>query len=128
MTKARIRKSRTTDPTLCYIDDGVWAYFTTLPLDEATGDDWDDAHYELNAGAPYAQDGAVPTRIAFDGDFDEPCDHGSWSVDQINAGRIPWLAAPYVMPPCVIYAGTSLSEFKRLIREAGGRIFVEEEK
>lgn len=42
---------------LCYVDkerDGATiAYFTTQPLAEAWGDDWDDAPYEHNAGTPY---------------------------------------------------------------------------
>lgn len=37
---------------LCYID-GPWAYFTTQPVAEQWGDDWDDAPYEHNAGDPY---------------------------------------------------------------------------
>ena len=31
----------------------LYAYFTPLPLDEQTGDDWNDAPYDCNAGAPY---------------------------------------------------------------------------
>lgn len=42
---------------LCYADldrDGaIIAYFTTQPIAEAWGDDWDDAPYEHNAGPPY---------------------------------------------------------------------------
>lgn len=38
--------------TLCYVD-GNRAYFTTQPLDQQWGDDWDDAPYEHNAGTPY---------------------------------------------------------------------------
>lgn len=42
---------------LCYIDDDTaTAYFTTQPLAEAWGDDWDDAPYEHNAGTPYVWD------------------------------------------------------------------------
>lgn len=37
---------------LCYVD-GPWAYFTTQPLEDQWGDDWDDAPYEHNAGEPY---------------------------------------------------------------------------
>lgn len=37
---------------LCYID-GPWAFFTTQPLDQQWGDDWNDAPYEHNAGDPY---------------------------------------------------------------------------
>lgn len=38
---------------LCYIDDSKGAYFTTQPLEEQWGDDWNDAPYEHNAGPPY---------------------------------------------------------------------------
>jgi hypothetical protein len=37
---------------LCYVK-GNWAYFTSRPLSEQTGDDWNDAPYEHNAGTPY---------------------------------------------------------------------------
>lgn len=36
------------DFKLCYVDDG-FAYFTTKPLTEQWGDDWNDAPYEHNA-------------------------------------------------------------------------------
>ena len=39
-------------PILCYVR-GAWAYFTTQPLEDQWGDDWDDAPYEHNAGSPY---------------------------------------------------------------------------
>jgi hypothetical protein len=39
-------------PVLCYVE-GFWAFFTTRPLAEQWGDDWDDAPYEHNAGRPY---------------------------------------------------------------------------
>ena len=37
---------------LCYVS-GSWAYFTSKPLKEQWGDDWNDAPYEHNAGTPY---------------------------------------------------------------------------
>lgn len=40
------------DYKLCYISENI-AYFTTLPLSEQWGDDWNDAPYEHNAGPPY---------------------------------------------------------------------------
>jgi len=39
-------------PRLCYVE-RQWAYFTTRPIAEQWGDDWDDAPYEHNAGEPY---------------------------------------------------------------------------
>lgn len=44
--------SETNEPVLCYVC-GPWAYFTTRPLADQWGDDWDDAPYEHNAGTPY---------------------------------------------------------------------------
>jgi hypothetical protein len=41
------------EPRLCYVSDGL-AYFTTRPVTEQWGDDWNDAPYEHNAGLPYA--------------------------------------------------------------------------
>lgn len=37
---------------LCYVN-GSWAWFTSKPLSEQWGDDWNDAPYEHNAGRPY---------------------------------------------------------------------------
>jgi hypothetical protein len=43
---------------LCYVetceDDAVTCYFTTAPLNEQWGDDWNDTPFEHNAGTPYA--------------------------------------------------------------------------
>jgi hypothetical protein len=46
------RVERIVVPVLCYVD-GCWAFFTTKPLSEQWGDDWNDAPYEHNAGRPY---------------------------------------------------------------------------
>lgn len=37
---------------LCYVK-GCFAYFTSQPVEEQWGDDWNDAPYEHNAGEPY---------------------------------------------------------------------------
>jgi hypothetical protein len=37
---------------LCYVS-GPWAYFTSRPLSQQWGDDWNDAPYEHNAERPY---------------------------------------------------------------------------
>ena len=125
------------DPYLCYVA-GPWAWFTTAPLGKQWGDDWNDAPYEHNAGDPY---GWAPhrnmepyrlTKVAWDGPFDTPADLGGinsrWSVAAINAGLIAWLqtSAWNPEPRVVIPAGTSLSDFKRLVCAAGGRVYVEE--
>ena len=124
------------DPYLCYVD-GPWAWFTTAPLGKQWGDDWNDAPYEHNAGDPYGWSTGRNmrryelTRVAWDGPFDAPCDLGGinsrWSVETINAGGIPWLQTDeWHKPHVVIPAGTSLSDFKRMMRAAGGRVYVEE--
>ena len=125
---------------LCYID-GNTAYFTTQPLADQWGDDWDDAPYEHNAGEPYTPmvyyyadgtqkksdrdwnaDGTPKWTILevdFTGDVRRPCDdvlNSPYSVERINQGVVPWLSVPF---DC-IYAGTSLAEFREFIQRAGG--------
>ena len=60
---------------------------------------------------------------AFDpGNFDTPEERGfDVSVEFINLGNMAWLLSsdPAVKP---IMAGATLSEFRRLLRAAGGRI------
>lgn len=116
------------EPVLCYVDE-CWAWFTTAPLDEQWGDDWDDAPYGYNAGGPYAWQShrGVPqymlTKIAFDAYVSEPgCP--DLSVQDINNGRLPWVTIWGGHGERVsIPAGTPLSEFKRLVREADGTIY-----
>lgn len=136
------------EPVLCYVS-GSCAYFTTQELSKQWGDDWNDAPYEHNAGEPYRwrpekwdqdQRKHVPNdeprwdivEVFFSSDLETP-DAGHlnspFSVEQINLGRTPWLFGDKWShtPGLRIMAGTSLSEFKRLIRENGGRIWVEEQ-
>jgi hypothetical protein len=73
------------------------------------------------------------TRVAFDDVMDTPREgvlNSSWSVQQINRGDVAWLR------PCrweeneaaqPIMAGTTLSEFKRLLALCGGKVYVAEE-
>ena len=119
-------------PVLCYVR-GQWAYFTTQVLAKQWGDDWNDAPYEHNAGLPYEYDehdrkkGREPWRIvklAFGAPLDEPCErqvNSSFSVEQINAGQVPWLAGA----KCNIMAGTPLDKFIAAIVEAGGKVYVD---
>ena len=138
------------EPVLCYVS-GSEAFFTTQPLDKQRGDDWNDAPYEHNAGKPYGYRDTkwdVATRewvpndapayeiieVFFISSLVPPCDdvgtgpNSRFSVEQINAKQVPWLSYGgwLGVPKVSIWAGTTLSEFKRLIREAGGRVFVEE--
>jgi len=122
---------------LCYVED-YRAYFTTQPLLEQWGDDWNDAPYEHNAGAPYEygdhdrKEGRKAWDIIsvfFTGNLDTPDEgyrNSPYSVEIINKGGVPWLATPdYVAGPKVsIYAGTSLPDFMSRINEAGGQVFM----
>jgi hypothetical protein len=115
------------EPILCYIKD-CWAFFTTKPLSEQWGDDWNDAPYEHNAGTPYQDTPGQITKLAWEANLDQPCDghrNSPWSVEQINAGAVAWLRSPsYVgRRKIVIPAGTPLSQFKSLINKAGGCVY-----
>jgi hypothetical protein len=121
------------EPVLCYVS-GSWAYFTTQPLEKQWGDDWNDAPYEHNAGRPYEwRDYNGEPRweivdVVFEGDFKEACEghlNSPFSVEDINAGKCPWLRA--WDGSLAIMAGTPVSQFKRLVKDSGGRVFVEEQ-
>jgi hypothetical protein len=132
-----MEKSKT--PVLCYVNES-WAYFTTKNLSEQWGDDWNDAPYEHNAEAPYEYSendkskGLKPwdiVKVAWEGDFLEPSyshNNSPWSVQQINSGAIAWLRSnPWVSKekPIVIAAGTSLEDFCHLIKQGGGKVYLQ---
>lgn len=117
---------------LCFVNE-PWAYFTTRPLPTQWGDDWNDAPYDCNAGAPYTGEGWEVFRVAYDGNFREPCSgchECLYSVQDINRGAAPWLVGigPGETPDRAlvtpIYAGTTYSEFVQLVLQAGGKIYV----
>jgi hypothetical protein len=125
----------TPDPVLCYVE-GPWAYFTTQALSDQSGDDWDDAWYEYNAGPPYepCEDEAGAWRIVrvvfvAGVEMEQPCCTSSYSVDDVNAKRVPWLmTARWCGPPVprvFVWAGTPLSEFIRVIQADGGHVYTE---
>jgi hypothetical protein len=119
---------------LCYVDE-TWAYFTTQSLESQWGDDWNDAPYEHNAGLPYE---ASPRdkkqweiiKLAYDGPLETPCygiPNSSMSVEDINNGACAWLVSSrYLDPPkrVIIPAGTDISKFIALIKEAGGEVYL----
>lgn len=89
---------------LCYVSGNI-LYFTDN-FEGQTGDDWDDAPYEHNAGEPYewVDEWSVEANkyrghirmIAFKADewLEYPCDghyNSPYSVDDINAGAIAWI-------------------------------------
>lgn len=121
------------EPILCYVS-GQWAYFTTRPLNKQWGDDWDDAPYEHNAGRPYTDLKEPPrwtiTQVAFEGPFDEPCANvcnSPYSVEVINRDVVPWLSTAtwYSGAHVEIPAGTPLSKFVELVKQGGGKVFLE---
>ena len=120
-------------PVLCYIG-GRCAYFTTQALNKQWGDDWDDAPYEHNAEVPYephvaGEDWEI-TRVVFEAPLDTPdagVSNSGYSVEMINRGDVAWLVPDQrgiikdgSQP---IPAGTTVSEFKRLIRLSGGEVY-----
>ncbi len=111
---------------LCFIKDQQ-AWFTTAPLNKQWGDDWNDAPYEHNAGRPY--DPPEPYEVGslfWEGSFDTPCVghiNSIWSVQDINAGKVPWLVSWGFEEKVSIMAGTTVEEFAKIIRQYGGDIY-----
>lgn len=122
---------------LCYVD-GCFAWFTTADLKDQWGDDWNDAPYEHNAGCPYewksyreCPEYKLQRVVFHDAILDTPCGfangNSAYSVEDINSGKVAWLATPRWTQSNVnvsIHAGVSIDEFERLIRLSGGNIYV----
>lgn len=121
---------------LVYVSES-WAYFTTRPdWQNQWGDDWNDAPYEHNAGEPYrwmpymAERGIEPyeiIKLAYDGPLVTPDWsqlNSPWSVQQINAGAVPWLQ-PFTTSDVQVFirAGVSVEEFQKLLAHAGGDVY-----
>jgi hypothetical protein len=122
---------------LCFVKDN-FAYFTTQPLADQRGDDWDDAPYESNAGYPYKwnvmQNFNKPKwaiyRVAYTGQFITPSEFirdGQVSVETINSGAVAWLKYhDYTDTPLQIniYAGTTLNNFIKMILAGDGMVYL----
>jgi hypothetical protein len=70
------------------------------------------------------------TKVAWEGDFVAPCDgyvNSPWSVAHINAGAVAWLCTCNLFKgiPVVIPAGTTIEQFCYLIRQGGGKVYIE---
>jgi hypothetical protein len=121
-----------TNAILCYVR-SPWAFFTTQPLKDQWGDDWNDKSFEHNSGDPYCcgpkdKKQWQIIKIAYDGDFATPDDgysNSPWSVEQINSGAISWLRSSQSGKNVVIPAGTTLELFIGLIHKGGGRVYME---
>jgi len=142
LTRGESPLSATTrSPVLCYVEE-QWAYFTTKKLSEQWGDDWNDIPYEHNAGEPYTytdhdrKEGCDPweiVKVAWEGDFETPCAHqlnSQWSVERINEGGVAWMQTSSWKSgeSVIIRAGTTLSDFCRLVAEGGGKVYFENAK
>lgn len=126
---------------LCYISQGR-AYFTTQPLGKQSGDDWNDAPYECNAGSPYEYradvdneeyEGKSPWGIAsiyFEASSGyEPSYNfynSPYSVDVINNRLVPWLTIRKSNEESVlIYAGIKYNDFIDAICGNGGKVWLD---
>jgi hypothetical protein len=134
-------ESQTGALRLCYVS-RPWAWFTTKPLDEQWGDDWNDAPYQHNAGWPYRDEEYTYVKVAFEGPFYAPGESprgeidgldDSWngvSVEEMNREeRHPWLIETnygdlYGERGVEIWAGTTLKEFIGLVEDAGGSVYL----
>lgn len=116
-----------------------YAYFTSLPLKDQWGDDWDDAPYEYNAGEPYDslyeetdENGhwkdyeivKVPFYLNFGGFSimrpEDYVDNSPFSVSDINSGAVAWIYARAKNKECngiSIMAGINPEEFLNKLKE-----------
>jgi hypothetical protein len=65
-------------------------------------------------------------KVAWDGPFVVPCDgclNSQWSVEQINAGAVAWLASQGINPPVAIVAGTLFDQFVEKVQGVGGTVY-----
>ena len=118
---------------LCYVCSDV-AYFTTLPLADQWGDDWDDAPYEHNAGLPYEwyeeskhDEYQIYSLIYKFPDYHTPGEtmaNSPYSVNSINNGNVAWLSNPFNSKIKPVHAGVTPQEFAVLIQKAGGTIYL----
>lgn len=67
-------------------------------------------------------------KVAFDGNFEEPCGHStnsSFSVEKINAGAIAWLIGSDIKSkPVAINAGISIEDFIKKIGLGRGNVYL----
>lgn len=121
------------DYELCYIEDN-FAWFTNN-FKEQSGDDWDDAPYELNAGEPYDSRCGDKyqtidlVKVAFRSfNLHTPADNSyRCSVDYINSGHLPWLGSNKYYPTThvEIYAGMRLEDFINTLELEGAEVYIQ---
>lgn len=94
-------------------------YFTTKPLSEQWGDDWNDVPHQCNAGRPYGMENV--SCVIVDG---AELARGEWSVKVINEGTLPWLVDDALIPSAkIVYAGTTLRDFIAKCDEYGWALY-----
>jgi hypothetical protein len=102
----RLRMEDQPNPDFVPNEKEIYMYFTPIDLDDQWGDDWDDAPYEHNAGAPYDDTNIngkrteyeiliVPTAIK-SYNWCTPEDRGfggnsPFAVADINHGAVAWI-------------------------------------
>ena len=112
---------------LCYVE-GMTAYFTNRPLTgegRQWGNDWGKAPFEHNCGAPHVDELGQIVEVLFRSKLcrcDESHVNSPWSVEMINEGATPWLWDVYGRSGPYVYAGIGPDEFRRIIKQAGGRV------
>lgn len=121
------------DLKLCFVKCG-WAYFTSIPVTDQWGDDWDNAPYEYNAGLPtIARKGKHKdhriVKVAFESDHVDPScpeDDKTWSAEMINKGEVPWLRSPSWLDVKLteVSAGTTLVDFIKIVKDSGGEVYL----
>lgn len=125
---------------LCYVE-GQKAWFTDN-FEKQWGDDWNDKPYECNAGEPYNswseliehkppiyekqyKHHPIELKTLYfetdDWSEQKPCDMGRFSVEDINKGTVAWVHTDKFN----ILAGTEIEEFIKIIKENGGKIYME---
>ncbi len=124
---------------LCFVN-RPWAYFTTQALSDQLGDGWTNKPW-TQAGIPYPHWHYNPEckkdkweiyKIAYDGTFwtlpyNIYPDTNHPTVSRINNEKsIPWLRSSFYFLPekLVVMAGTTLSDFCKLMRANGGNAYI----
>lgn len=135
-----------TNLKLCYIDENeldlhgmMTAYFTENPL-KSSGDDWDDAPYEHNAGPPIqrvegkgkivklifsAPGMSTPAMVTRERGFL----NSPYSVEDIIHKDVPWLSREFYTENAKIeiFAGVDFKDFLAIVILLGGIAYLSEE-
>ncbi len=117
---------------LCYVMDGV-AHFVPGPVEPGMGGGWHKLGFIHNSDPPYGRDDSGQVRevreIRFEGpyvtaqDMVEHGTYGTMSVNDINAGGMPWMVSDSSALRAVTFqGGMPLERFVEAIEATGGTI------